>query len=165
MAAMSILVDGIYTANVTISPLSAVTVLSTAFVRSQLPHQRQQSSRFGLTINGGPCGSFTVGLDCSVSPHLSSDICLGLDWKASVREWLISLGERPTSGFESMYLKALDPAATGVLYLLYIEFNLFTSFLNTLDALSVLHLCPQDIVLGSVMANNTSSDPRALRSH
>ncbi|KAJ7939174.1 hypothetical protein B0H13DRAFT_1850909 [Mycena leptocephala] len=141
MAAMSILVDGIYTANVTISPLSAVTILSTAFVRSQLPHRRQQSSRFGLAINGGPCGSFTVGLDCSVSPHLSSDICLGLDWKASVREWLISLGERPTSGFESKYLKALDPVAT------------------------VLHLCPQDTVLGSVTpsvtVNNTSSDPRA----
>ncbi|KAJ7934977.1 hypothetical protein B0H13DRAFT_1854684 [Mycena leptocephala] len=83
------------------------------------------------------------GLDCSVSPHLSSDICLGLDWKTSVREWLISLGERPTSGFESMYLKALDPAAT------------------------VLHLCPQDTMLGSVTpsvtVNNTSSDPRATQ--
>jgi hypothetical protein len=34
-------------------------------------------------------------LPCFVSPHLAVDISLGLDWTASIREWLIGLGQRP----------------------------------------------------------------------
>ncbi|KAJ6631820.1 hypothetical protein B0H10DRAFT_1975260, partial [Mycena sp. CBHHK59/15] len=48
--------------------------------------------RFALTINGGPHGSFTVELECTISSQLPVDISLGLDWKTSVREWLITLG-------------------------------------------------------------------------
>ncbi|KAJ6617356.1 hypothetical protein B0H10DRAFT_2033832 [Mycena sp. CBHHK59/15] len=39
--------------------------------------------RFALTINGGPHGSFTVELECTISSQLPVDISLGLDWKTN----------------------------------------------------------------------------------
>ncbi|KAJ6544387.1 hypothetical protein B0H19DRAFT_1309833 [Mycena capillaripes] len=106
---MSILVNGVYTSRLYTSSVSPVTVVSSAFVRSRLPPG--QSRTFALTINGGIHGSFTAVLPCFVSPHLAVDICLGLDWKASVREWLIGLGQQPTN--DESYLSAVDPNTPG----------------------------------------------------
>ncbi|KAJ7939292.1 hypothetical protein B0H13DRAFT_1851024 [Mycena leptocephala] len=106
---MSILVNGLYTCCVSTSPLLPVTVLSSAFLHSHFP--RHRSRRFALTINGGPHGSFTAELECSISSSQSVDICLGLDWKASVREWLIGLGLPPTNDFGP--LQAVDPSTEG----------------------------------------------------
>jgi hypothetical protein len=43
--------------------------------------------------------------------HPSVDICLGLDWKASVREWLIGLGLPPTNDFGP--LQGVGPSTEG----------------------------------------------------
>ncbi|KAJ7875088.1 hypothetical protein B0H13DRAFT_1894294 [Mycena leptocephala] len=106
---MSILVNSLYTCCVSTSPLLPVTVLSSAFLHSHFP--RHRSRRFALTINGGPHGSFTAELECSISSSQSVDVCLGLDWKASVREWLIGLGLPPTNDFGP--LQAVDPSTEG----------------------------------------------------
>ncbi|KAJ6496604.1 hypothetical protein C8R47DRAFT_1114766 [Mycena vitilis] len=106
---MSILVRGVYTSSVYTSDVSPVTVISEAF-RSRLPLVR--SSGFALTVNGGPNGSFTTVLPCFVSPHLSVDICLGLDWKAGVREWLIGLGLNPATYLS--YLSAAAPCSSAI---------------------------------------------------
>ncbi|KAJ6619347.1 hypothetical protein B0H10DRAFT_2189063 [Mycena sp. CBHHK59/15] len=103
---MSILVNGVHTSRVLTSTVSPVTVLSSDFVRSRFP--LWPSSRFALTVNGGPHGSFTTELACFISPHLSVDICLGLDWKAMMREWLIGLGQPPA--LYQSYLHARDPS-------------------------------------------------------
>ncbi|KAJ7930041.1 hypothetical protein B0H13DRAFT_2264335, partial [Mycena leptocephala] len=102
---MSISVAGIHTASVATSDTFPVTVLSSEFVRTRLPSH--PSRRFGFTINRGPHGSFTIELACSVSSTLATDVCMGLDWKAGVREWLISLGLRPSNYLD--YLNAIDP--------------------------------------------------------
>ncbi|KAJ6470225.1 hypothetical protein C8R47DRAFT_1149068, partial [Mycena vitilis] len=88
----SILVNGLHTSRVYTSDFSPTTVLSASFAALL----DQSCTRFALTVNGGPRGSFTAVLPCFISPHLAVDICLGLDWKASVREWLIGLGEKPS---------------------------------------------------------------------
>ncbi|KAJ6545735.1 hypothetical protein B0H19DRAFT_1238425, partial [Mycena capillaripes] len=86
--AASILVAGAHTNLVALSS-RPVTAISAAFVNHIAPNRR--NNLLGLTINGGPQGSFTVVLDCSVQQNLDVDVSLGLDWTASVREWLISL--------------------------------------------------------------------------
>ncbi|KAJ6500221.1 hypothetical protein C8R47DRAFT_1068440 [Mycena vitilis] len=86
------------------SDCSPTTVLSASFAALL----DQSRTRFALTVNGGPRGSFTAALPCFISPHVAVDICLGLDWKASVREWLIGLGENPRD-----YLDCLHAVAPG----------------------------------------------------
>ncbi|KAJ6487430.1 hypothetical protein C8R47DRAFT_513094, partial [Mycena vitilis] len=105
---MSVLVSGVYTSSVATSLSSPATVLSSEFVRARLqvpPHSRP----FAFTVNGGPHGSFTTELFCTVSPGLPTDVCLGLDWKAGVREWMIGLGLPPPIGFDHVH--AIDPLA------------------------------------------------------
>ncbi|KAJ6613036.1 hypothetical protein B0H10DRAFT_1951834 [Mycena sp. CBHHK59/15] len=101
---MSILVDRIYT-----SLESPVTILSAAFMRSHL--FPGHPARFALTINGGPHRSFTVELECTISSQLPVDISLGLDWKASVREWLITLGLQPSDEFGYLHAVDLSPSS------------------------------------------------------
>ncbi|KAJ7812528.1 hypothetical protein B0H13DRAFT_2684869 [Mycena leptocephala] len=48
-------------------------------------------------------------LACSVSHVLATDVCMALDWKTSVREWLIGLGLPPSDVFDHLY--GLDPRA------------------------------------------------------
>ncbi|KAJ7931922.1 hypothetical protein B0H13DRAFT_2651151 [Mycena leptocephala] len=48
-------------------------------------------------------------LACSVSHVLATDVCMALDRKTSVREWLIGLGLPPSDVFDHLY--ALDPRA------------------------------------------------------
>ncbi|KAJ6505902.1 hypothetical protein C8R47DRAFT_1102763, partial [Mycena vitilis] len=96
--------NGLHTSRVYTSDFSPTTVLSASFAALL----DQSHTRFALTVNGGPRGSFTVVLPCFISPHLAVDICLGLDWKASVREWLIGLGENPRD-----YLDCLHAVAPG----------------------------------------------------
>ncbi|KAJ6543662.1 hypothetical protein B0H10DRAFT_2134479 [Mycena sp. CBHHK59/15] len=85
----SILVAGVYTNLVAFSG-DPVTVISSAFVDRVA--SRRRNNLLALTINGDPLGSFTDVLECSVRRNTEADISLGLDWMASVREWLISLG-------------------------------------------------------------------------
>ncbi|KAJ6574269.1 hypothetical protein B0H19DRAFT_1371411 [Mycena capillaripes] len=107
---MSVLVAGVYTSSVSTSFTSPITALSSEFVRTRLPIHR--SSRFAFTVNGGPHGSFTIELACSVASGLTSDVCMGLDWKAGIQEWLIGLGLRPSNGFD--HLHALDNTVAGL---------------------------------------------------
>ncbi|KAF7358124.1 hypothetical protein MVEN_00860500 [Mycena venus] len=107
---MSILVGAVHTSSVALSQSSAETVLSRRFVSSHFPSH--PSSLYAFTINGGPHGSFTTVLDCTVSSSLTTDVSLGLDWKASLREWYIGLDLRITSGFELENLHAILPAAS-----------------------------------------------------
>ncbi|KAJ6452724.1 hypothetical protein C8R47DRAFT_1168849 [Mycena vitilis] len=99
---MSILVNGLHTSRVYTSDFSPTTVLSASFAALL----DQSRTRFALTVNGGPRGSFTAVLPCFISPHLAVDICLGLDWKASVREWLIGLGENPRDCLDCLHAVA-----------------------------------------------------------
>ncbi|KAF7354116.1 hypothetical protein MVEN_01099000 [Mycena venus] len=101
---MSILVDSVYTSSVKLST-SSQTVLSRHFASSHFPSH--VSSLYAFTINGGPHGPFTTVLDCSVSSSSLADVSLGLDWKASMREWFIGLGLSPTHGFELENLRAI----------------------------------------------------------
>ncbi|KAF7328375.1 hypothetical protein MVEN_02553100 [Mycena venus] len=101
---MSILVDSVYTSSVKLSTYSQ-TVLSRHFASLHLPSHA--SSLYAFTINGGPHGPFTTVLDCSVSASSTADVSLGLDWKASMREWFIDLGLSPTHGFELENLRAI----------------------------------------------------------
>ncbi|KAJ7933310.1 hypothetical protein B0H13DRAFT_2650540 [Mycena leptocephala] len=109
---MSVLVGGVYTSSVSISLTSDVTVVSLDFLRARFPSrlsQERQAQRLVFTINGGPHGSFTMELACSVSHVLATDVCMGLDWKTGVREWLIGLGLPPSNVFDHLY--ALDTRA------------------------------------------------------
>ncbi|KAF7358064.1 hypothetical protein MVEN_00854000 [Mycena venus] len=101
---MSILVDSVYTSSVKLSTYSQ-TVLSRHFASLHFPSHA--SSLYAFTINGGPHGPFTTVLDCSVSASSTADVSLGLDWKASMREWFIGLGLSPTHGFELENLRAI----------------------------------------------------------
>ncbi|KAJ6548848.1 hypothetical protein B0H19DRAFT_1162177 [Mycena capillaripes] len=85
----SILVAGVYTNLVDFSG-DPVTAVSSAFADRIAP--RRRNNVLGLTINGGPLGSFTTVLECSVRRNTDFDVSLGSDWMATVREWLISLG-------------------------------------------------------------------------
>jgi hypothetical protein len=69
----SILVDGAHTSLVALSGLP-VTAVSALFVRRIAPNRR--SNMLGLTINGGPHGSFTTVLECSVQQNLAVDVSL-----------------------------------------------------------------------------------------
>ncbi|KAJ6587249.1 hypothetical protein B0H10DRAFT_2197918 [Mycena sp. CBHHK59/15] len=103
----SILVESVHTSSVLLSSTQAHTVLSSRFVRARLPCHSSPS--YAFTINGGPHGSFTVVLSCTVSSSLTTDVCLGLDWKSSVREWYIGLGLSPAHGFDVVTHLRADP--------------------------------------------------------
>ncbi|KAJ7090669.1 hypothetical protein C8R44DRAFT_891835 [Mycena epipterygia] len=109
---MSILVDSVHTSSVTVSSERSGSILSNSFVRSQFPAHRS-SSPFAFTINGGPHGSFTVVLPCTVSSNMAADVSLGLDWTSSVREWYIGLGLSPANGFDARdHLRADRPGSS-----------------------------------------------------
>ncbi|KAF7372162.1 hypothetical protein MVEN_00075300 [Mycena venus] len=84
----SILVAGAHTSSVTLSG-PPVTAVSDLFVKSITPNRR--NNLLALTINGGIHGPFTTVRECSVQPDMNVDVSLGLDWTASVRNWLIDL--------------------------------------------------------------------------
>ena len=104
---MSVLVGGVFTSSVSISLTSDVTVVSFDFLRARFPsrlsQERQAQRRLAFTIDGGPHGSFTMELACSVSHVLAADVCMALDWKTGVREWLIGLGLPPSIFFDHLY--------------------------------------------------------------
>ncbi|KAJ6614418.1 hypothetical protein B0H10DRAFT_2435975 [Mycena sp. CBHHK59/15] len=87
---MSILVGSVYTSSVTFSPTSAGTVLSRRFVSSRFP-------------------SF---VPLRIYDQRRSSWFLYNHWKASVREWIIGLGLRPTNGFELEILHAVPPSTS-----------------------------------------------------
>jgi hypothetical protein len=100
------LVAGIYTSLVAMSRCPA-TAISSAFINRIAPNR--QNNLLPLTVNGGPHGSFTAVLECSVHQDLAVDVSLGLDWTASVREWLIGLGLAPSSELISDLISAVRP--------------------------------------------------------
>ncbi|KAJ7800802.1 hypothetical protein B0H13DRAFT_1932480 [Mycena leptocephala] len=109
---MSVLVGGVYISSVSISFTSDVTVVSFDFLRARFPSrlsQERQAQRLAFTIDGGPHGSFTMELACSVSHVLATDVYMALDRKTGVREWLIGLGPPSSNVFD--HLHALDPRA------------------------------------------------------
>jgi hypothetical protein len=80
--------------------------LSLDFLRAHFPSrlsQERQAQRLAFTINGGPHGSFSMELTCSVSHALAMDVCTGLGWKTGVREWLIGLGLPPSNVVDHLY--------------------------------------------------------------
>ncbi|KAJ6505081.1 hypothetical protein C8R45DRAFT_1208991, partial [Mycena sanguinolenta] len=111
---MSILVSGAYTSLVDLSG-SPVTAVAAAFLQRIAPHRR--NNQLALTINGGPNGSFTTVLECSVQRDLAVDVSLGLDWTSSAREWLISLNLPCSPDIVRSLLYAVKPAdssSTGI---------------------------------------------------
>ncbi|KAJ7857868.1 hypothetical protein B0H13DRAFT_2574115 [Mycena leptocephala] len=109
-------VGGVFTSSVSISLTPDVTVVSFDFLRARFPSrlsQERQAQRLAFTINGGPHGSFTLELACSVSHVLATDVCMALDWKTGVRECLIGLGLPPSNVFDHLYALVLrDPGTT-----------------------------------------------------
>ncbi|KAF7359604.1 hypothetical protein MVEN_00684200 [Mycena venus] len=106
--AQSILVAGVHTSLVALSS-SSVTAVSASFLQKIAPDRR--NDLLALTINGGPHGSFTTVLECSVQHNLALDVSLGLDWNASVREWLIGLNVPCGSDVIRGPLYAVKPSA------------------------------------------------------
>jgi hypothetical protein len=102
----SMLVAGVYTSLVALTRCP-VTAISAVFLNRVAPDRH--SNLLPLTINGGPHGSFTTVLECSVHQDLAVDVSLGLDWTASAREWLIDLGLAPTSELIGGLISAAQP--------------------------------------------------------
>lgn len=102
----SMLVAGVYTSLVALTRCP-VTAISAVFLNRVAPDRH--SNLLPLTINGGPHGSFTTVLECSVHQDLAVDVSLGLDWTASAREWLIDLGLAPTSELIGGLISATQP--------------------------------------------------------
>jgi hypothetical protein len=91
---MSILIDGILASSVARSR-GSTTLISASYVRTAFP-RRPAAAPFALTLHtldrGALSKSLTVVLPCRISSHTDSDIILGLDWKAALRELLLGLG-------------------------------------------------------------------------
>ncbi|KAK6997518.1 hypothetical protein R3P38DRAFT_1891555 [Favolaschia claudopus] len=95
---MSLLIDGIPTFRIARSQGSR-TLLSSAFVAAHFPGRRL-GSPFALTLKTAEHTSLTVMLACVMSPGLDHDVVLALDWKAHLRDLLLSLGERVPAAFD-----------------------------------------------------------------
>jgi hypothetical protein len=87
---MSILIDGILASSVARSS-GSTTLISASYVRTAFP-RRPAAAPFALTLHTLDRGALTVVLPCRISSHTDSDIILGLDWKAALRELLLGLG-------------------------------------------------------------------------
>jgi hypothetical protein len=87
---MSILIDGILTSSVARGS-GSTTLISASYVRTAFP-RRPAAAPFVLTLHTLDRGALTVVLPCRISSQIDSDIILGLDWKAALRELLLGLG-------------------------------------------------------------------------
>ncbi|KAJ7030870.1 hypothetical protein C8F04DRAFT_1263352 [Mycena alexandri] len=94
---MSLFVEGILASSVAFSRVPRTSV-SAAF-HSRLP----PSGRLGLlfTTGAGPYGSLSTVLNCEVVVGAHSDVVLGLDWAAMIRETLVRDGHRLDDTFSA----------------------------------------------------------------
>jgi hypothetical protein len=93
---MPILIDGISAATVTFDP-SARSSLSLQF-RRQL---RPGTDSFLVSTATERLGPISFSLVFAISSSSPSDVVLGLDWAAYLRDSLISLGHRLNSSFDA----------------------------------------------------------------
>ncbi|KAJ7606559.1 hypothetical protein DFH06DRAFT_1251020, partial [Mycena polygramma] len=64
------------------------------------------------------------------------DVCLGLDWKAGVREWMIGLGLPPPIGFDHVH--AIDPL--GACSLLFLSAHISSPSAHAAVSAKSIHL-------------------------
>jgi hypothetical protein len=96
---MSLLVDGILASNVARS-LGSTTLLSASYVHTVFPGRRPAAAPFALTLRTPGFDALTVVLACQISSRIDSDVILGLDWKAALRELLLALGSDVPATFD-----------------------------------------------------------------
>jgi hypothetical protein len=94
---MSLSVDGVLCSTVFRSS-SPVTTISRYFV-SALTSGRSRNGFYPITLVAAGGDNLTVVLRCAVA-YEGPDLVLGLDWKASIRELLVSLGRPILPGFD-----------------------------------------------------------------
>ncbi|KAK7012829.1 hypothetical protein R3P38DRAFT_3015367, partial [Favolaschia claudopus] len=115
---MSLLINGILASRVGRSA-GSTTQISTAFVNTHLVGKAARSP-FALTLQTAGRDPLTVILACDISQDLAFDIVLAVDWKANLRELLLSLGDTVPAAF--------DPWAT---------------FLPSTIGMIIVYLCPR----------------------
>lgn len=96
---MSLLVDGILASKVARS-LGSTTLLSASYVHTVFPGRRPAAAPFALTLRTSGLDALTVVLACQISSRIDSDVVLGLDWKAALRELLLALGSDVPATFD-----------------------------------------------------------------
>ncbi|KAJ7940025.1 hypothetical protein B0H13DRAFT_1850228 [Mycena leptocephala] len=121
---MSVLVDGVQTALVVISPLLHQTSLSAAFVSSHPGFTLTSPSSVTIAVDCGPIKSLSTRLPCAVSLEQPAAVSLRIDWiSSSVHKWYLDHGFMlPMDGFglqDLLYptllaLPVVDAAATVV---------------------------------------------------
>ncbi|KAJ7489719.1 hypothetical protein B0H11DRAFT_2278391, partial [Mycena galericulata] len=89
---MSVLVNGVRTSQVVISPLLRQTTLSLAFVSSNLGCALPSSVT--IAVDCGPIESLSARFPCTVSFDQQTAVSLGIDWIESVRKWYFDHGFR-----------------------------------------------------------------------
>ncbi|KAJ6565331.1 hypothetical protein B0H10DRAFT_2200468 [Mycena sp. CBHHK59/15] len=97
---MSVLVDGVRTSRVVISPLLPQTTLSIAFVSSGLGSTLPGPSSVTIAVDCGPIESLSIRLPCALSFDQQTAVSLGVDWITSVCKWYLDHGcELPGDAF------------------------------------------------------------------
>ncbi|KAJ6602989.1 hypothetical protein B0H10DRAFT_2195926, partial [Mycena sp. CBHHK59/15] len=89
---MSVLVDGVWTFRVVISPLLPQTTLSIAFVSSGLGSTLPGHSSVTIAVDCGPIESLSIRLPCALSFDQQTAVSLGVDWITSVCKWYLDHG-------------------------------------------------------------------------
>ncbi|KAJ7748826.1 hypothetical protein DFH07DRAFT_962033 [Mycena maculata] len=111
---MSVLVNGIRTSQVVISPLLPQTSLSLAFVSSHLGFTLPSSVT--IAVDCGPLESLSTHLPCAVSFDQQTAVSLGADWINTVRKWYLDHGfGLPKDGFglrDLLCPMQLEPVST-----------------------------------------------------
>ncbi|KAJ7912254.1 hypothetical protein B0H13DRAFT_1875055 [Mycena leptocephala] len=111
-ASMSVLVDGVRTARVVISPLLHQTTLSAAFVSSGLGCAVLGPSSVTIAVDCGPIESLSIRLPCALSFDQQTSVSLGVDWITSVHKWYLDHScELPGGAFSLQALLYPAPIA------------------------------------------------------
>ncbi|KAJ7883339.1 hypothetical protein B0H13DRAFT_2046700 [Mycena leptocephala] len=94
---MSLLIDGLSTSRIDRST-GGTTLVSASFLRSSFPGR--SSGPFAITLRTVDGRNLTVVLACQVSSRINVDVVLALDWKASLRECMLGLGQPVPTSFD-----------------------------------------------------------------
>jgi hypothetical protein len=95
---MSILIEGLAATSVSYSPTPR-SVLSARFHARLPPHRG--TPQLLITTATGVHHAISFPLTFTVSPHAASDVELGLDWTAFLRDSLIGIGYHVDSTFDA----------------------------------------------------------------
>ncbi|KAK7029997.1 hypothetical protein R3P38DRAFT_2932803 [Favolaschia claudopus] len=112
---MSLLINGTLASRVGRSA-GPTTQISAAFVNTHLVGKAARSP-FALTLQTAGRDSLTVILACDISQHLAFDIVLAIDWKAHLRELLLSLGDNVPAAFDPWATFLPSTTCTSIVYL------------------------------------------------